>query len=206
MMNLVTDPKRGYHSEARAQQVQATRAAIVNATAALLSEDRRPTISIPEVAAAAGVGVATVYRHFSSRDDLFDAVYDQWMSSAREVLADEPHRDLDHFLAVLPELWRRQGEHEALAEAMSSYTPAGRLVRTRRRDRRRAVATTLLATQSLDDRTRQRISPLVLLLTSTTAHKHLRDHWDLDEDESAELVGWAIKTLIHAASHEKLGS
>lgn len=68
------------------------------------------------------------------------------------------------------------------------------------------MATTLLAPQSLDDRTRQRISPLVLLLTSTTAHKHLRDHWDLDEDESAELVRWAIKTIIHAANHEKLGS
>jgi AcrR family transcriptional regulator len=193
--------KRAYRSELRDRRAYETREAIVDAAVRLLTRQRVPPISVPELAAEAGVGVATVYRHFPAKDDVLDAVYDRWMGRARDLLVGEPQHDLETFLAVLPELWRRQSEDERLAEAMSSYSTAGRRVRRRRRDRRRAVAQQLLSGSRIPSDEKARLAPIVLLLTSTTAHKHLREYWDVDTDQAADLVASAIRTLVRSAEH-----
>lgn len=57
-----------------AKRVDAARniARILDAATAVLSED--PAAGMSEVAERAGVGRATLYRHFPSREDLFDAI------------------------------------------------------------------------------------------------------------------------------------
>jgi AcrR family transcriptional regulator len=48
------------------------RQAVIDAAAGLLPDD--PEAGMQEIADAAGLGRSTVYRHFASRDELFDAV------------------------------------------------------------------------------------------------------------------------------------
>ena len=117
------------------------------------------------------------------------------MTGARALLAEHRGFDREEFLAILPELWRRQGGDEGLERAMSMHTPAGRGVRRRRILRRRKVAVDLVADVALDDDERRYLEAVVLLLTSTTAHRHLRDHWNMSTDDAAAAVTWAIRRL-----------
>lgn len=59
---------------------------IVAVAGRLLTAD--PSVGMAEVAAAAGVGRATVYRHFPSRDALLSAIYESGISTAEEAMRD----------------------------------------------------------------------------------------------------------------------
>jgi AcrR family transcriptional regulator len=56
------------------------------ATADKLIAQRGLDVSFHELAAAAGTGVGTVYRHFPSRDDLLGALIEERFAAAREIL------------------------------------------------------------------------------------------------------------------------
>ncbi len=64
---------RTYRKSRRAEAQDETRARIVQATMDLHVEQGVATTSFPEVAARAGVGAATVYRHFPTMDLLVEA-------------------------------------------------------------------------------------------------------------------------------------
>lgn len=64
---------RTYRKSRRAEAQDETRARIVQATMDLHVEQGVATTSFPEVAARAGVGAATVYRHFPTMDSLVEA-------------------------------------------------------------------------------------------------------------------------------------
>jgi AcrR family transcriptional regulator len=183
----------------RDQRTDATRSAIVRAAASVISE-QPPDLRIPAVAAAAGVGVATVYRHFGSKDELLDAVYDHWMQGARRILETAP-TDREGRLELLPALWREQAADDELERAMSIYNPAGRSTRRRRLGRRRQLAVEFVADVDTENEESQRyLQAIALLLTSTTAHRHLRDHWDLTTEEAASAAAWGVRRLIAGAS------
>jgi AcrR family transcriptional regulator len=182
----------------RDQRAEATRSAIVRAAASVVSE-QPPDLRMPAVAEAAGVGVATVYRHFGSKDELLDAVYDHWMQGARRILESAPP-DREGRLELLPALWREQAADEELERAMSIYNPAGRSTRRRRRVRRRQLAVDFVAdVDTGDEQSQCYLQAIVLLLTSTTAHRHLRDHWDMSTEEAASAAAWGVRKLIPGA-------
>jgi AcrR family transcriptional regulator len=190
--------KRSYVSPLRDQRGEATRSAIVRAAASVLSK-RPPDLHVPAVAEAAGVGVATVYRHFGSKDALLDAVYDHWMQAARRILDSAP-ADREGRLDLLAAVWREQAADEDLERAMSIYNPAGRSTRLRRLARRRQLATDFVAdVDTGDDQSQRYLQAIALLLTSTTAHRHLRDHWDMTTEEAASAAAWAVRKLIAGA-------
>jgi len=189
---------RSYVSPVRDQRAEATRSAIVRAAASVLSE-QPPDLHMPVVAEAAGVGVATVYRHFGSKDELLDAVYDHWMQGARRILESAP-ADREGRLELLAVLWREQAADEELERAMSIYNPAGRSTRRRRLARRRQLATDFVADVDTGEEQSQRyLQAIALLLTSTTAHRHLRDHWDMSTEEAAAAAAWGVRKLIAGA-------
>lgn len=64
---------RTYRKSRRAEAQDETRARIVRATTELHVEKGVATTSYPDVAARAGVGAATVYRHFPTMDALVEA-------------------------------------------------------------------------------------------------------------------------------------
>jgi AcrR family transcriptional regulator len=65
---------RPYDNRLRQEQAQGTADRIVAALCDLLIEERPANVSIPEVAKRAGVSVRTVYSHFPTKDDLFEAL------------------------------------------------------------------------------------------------------------------------------------
>jgi AcrR family transcriptional regulator len=193
-----TQTTRRYVSPVREGRKEQTRSAIVEAAAGVLAA-QPPELHMPSVASAAGVGVATVYRHFSSREDLLDAVYEHWMADARPVLEAMP-ADRDGFLDRLADLWRAQSSDEGLERAMSLSSPAGLSARRRRLGRRRDAATRLVADVHTGTEVEGRsLRAAVLLLTSTTAHRHLREYWAMTTDEAAATAAWAVWTLIAGA-------
>ena len=57
----------------RDEQREATRTRIIRAVSDLVAHDHPAAISVPAVAERAGVGVATVYRYFPTKEALLDA-------------------------------------------------------------------------------------------------------------------------------------
>lgn len=70
-------------AEGRADALR-NRSAILEAAVDVLAAD--PSASLAEVASRAGLGRATLYRHFPSRDVLRTAIRDEALSRAREAL------------------------------------------------------------------------------------------------------------------------
>ena len=65
--------RRKYESPLREQQAAATRERILEGLVTTMA-DGLAEVSMPAVARAAGVSVATVYRHFPTKQTLFDAL------------------------------------------------------------------------------------------------------------------------------------
>jgi hypothetical protein len=108
--------------------------------------------------------------------------------------------DRDGFLDRLADLWRAQSSDEGLERAMSLSSRAGLSARRRRLGRRRDAATRLVADVHTGTEVEGRsLRAAVLLLTSTTAHRHLREYWAMTTDEAAATAAWAVWTLIAGA-------
>jgi len=81
--------------------------------------------SLERVAARAGVGIGTLYRHFPTREALiaavFDAQLDEWLTAARAAAAsDDPWQGLCDYLGRTLEL---QAAHRALHEVFLQNLP-----------------------------------------------------------------------------------
>lgn len=102
------------------------RASIIDATHALLVE-RGITFTTREVAEAAGIAEGTVFRHFSSKDDLIRAVIDDAFDPAplcREIDATDPSLDLAR--AVHHALSLMQRRFHSITGVMTALHPAHR--------------------------------------------------------------------------------
>jgi AcrR family transcriptional regulator len=67
-------PTRRYHSPRRAQQAEATRAAIVRAARALFARHGYQATTLPAIAQRAGVAVPTLYATFGSKAAILSAL------------------------------------------------------------------------------------------------------------------------------------
>ncbi|WP_063813192.1 TetR/AcrR family transcriptional regulator [Nocardia anaemiae] len=107
----------------RRADAQRNRERLLSAAEALLNE-RGLSASLDDIAKAAGVGNATLYRHFSSREKLIEAVYDQRIrtlcDSAGNLEASRPPGEA--LVAWLREVVVHITESQVLGEAfMADY-------------------------------------------------------------------------------------
>ncbi|HEU4515473.1 MAG TPA: TetR/AcrR family transcriptional regulator [Nocardioidaceae bacterium] len=79
-----TGSRRPSPSEAERADVLRNRGAILDAAVDVLADD--PSASLSEVARRAGLGRATLYRHFPSREALRDAIRQEALTRARTAL------------------------------------------------------------------------------------------------------------------------
>jgi AcrR family transcriptional regulator len=190
---------RRYRSELRAQQAEATRDRILDATGRVMAGGVA-FVSIPDVAREAGVSVPTVYRHFATKRDLFGAVY---AYAVRRSGLDElvMPRSMDELLSGMRAYFERTDSFSDLDRAAMA-SPAAQEVRRINMPDRVALfgrmADTIEPKPSKSDR--DRIARLLVILTASSSVRLWRDQLGSSVEEAADDVDWAIHALIASAT------
>jgi AcrR family transcriptional regulator len=187
---------RAYESPLRAEQMEQTRLRILEAVTQLVGDDRAEELTIPRVAKRARVSIRTVYRHFPTREALFDA-WGDWIEQSLELPLHSYPETLDEIRELAPRLYRVYDETAPLVRAMLSGR-AARDVRQRTRRRRQKAFERALneATAGLDAQERRRVTAVLYLLNSAPAWQAMREQWDLDGAEAGEAAAWAVRVLV----------
>src|SRR6516164_2929685 len=85
---LLEQAMRGTHTKRTSMQrdPEATRAALIEAARLEFEEAGFDATQSNKIAARAGYAPQTFYRHFSSKLEIFLAVYDQWVADEQKAL------------------------------------------------------------------------------------------------------------------------
>lgn len=188
--------RRKYDSPLREQQAAATRERILDGLVATMA-DGLAEISMPAVARAAGVSVATVYRHFPSKQALFDAMP---AYIARRTGADklQPPASFEDLARSIESVYRNiGGVDDVLRAAMDS--PLGDVARRAQMPARlRFLDDTVVSlAPELTEPARGRVARLLLVLTSSGAQRMLSAA-GLDPQTASEDAVWVVRTIIEA--------
>ena len=202
MTRIVNVGTRTYRSQLRAEQAESTRARILDATTPLMARGVA-SLSIPAVAREAGVSVATVYRHFATKQQLVEAIYPHVMRRAT-INQPPPPRSISEirdgvrgYLAYLDSL-----DDQARAVMASG---AADEVRRATMPQRLAVFRGLAESvePKLADADRDRLARLLVVLTQSSSLRMWHEHLGLSVEEVAEEIDWLVKAAIAAAKGRK---
>lgn len=190
-------PTKTYDSPLRRRQQAATRDAILEATALLVEEQGLDALSFAAIAERAGVQERTVYRHFSTRQDLLAAFWG-WVNDQAGIMG-FPTTEAD-LRRLPPEVYARFDQQAGLMRALV-FSEAGRQFRLAVNDERQAAYRQILADRlkGVSPEVADRLCAVIQLLYSVTAWATLRDCWPLDGRAAGETVAWAIDRLLAAA-------
>jgi AcrR family transcriptional regulator len=202
MTRIANKAAREYRSELRAQQADETRARILDATVAVMARGVA-TVSIPAVAAEAGVSVPTVYRHFGTKRELFAAVFPHIVQRAGlEKLV--PPRSIDELGDGLRTLFQRLDSAGDLARAAAA-SPAAEEVRHADMPARLAMNRRLADSiePKLAPGDRDRIARLLTLLISGSALRMYRVYLGSTVEEAADDIDWVIRAAVAASKRSE---
>ena len=79
-------PSRRLHPTPRAEEGARKREAILAAALGLFAERGFHGTAVPPIAEQAGVGTGTIYRYFESKEDLVNALYQEWKQKLGDAL------------------------------------------------------------------------------------------------------------------------
>jgi AcrR family transcriptional regulator len=171
-----------------------TRGRILDAALELLETEEAEQLTIAGIAAKAGVTERTIYRHFSTRDELFAAVWPRMQGMVRSrgfpktaaALIEQP-------LHLFPNFDEREGPIRA-----SVFSKAGRELRLAVNEERQAafLACARDAWPKRKDQEARNLAAVLQLLDSAYAWALLKDHWGMDGREAARAVSDAIAVLV----------
>jgi AcrR family transcriptional regulator len=197
-MKRVTQTSRPrYRSGLRQAQAGLTRERIQLAAAGILDDGGAPeSITFKAVAERAGVTEMTVYRHFPSRQDLLQGLWEHLnrqmdpaigMPASAQALCDQ-HRALFTGFDSIP------------SQIIASITTAqGREMRAALNGKRRKAFMAIVdgVAGRLGRQERTRAAAVLQLLHSAYAWASLREQWGLSGAEAGEATLWAIDTLLN---------
>jgi AcrR family transcriptional regulator len=184
--------RRPYRKRVRAQQEERTRERIAAATAALHGSVGPANTTVSAVAKRAGVRRATVYRHFPTQEDLFEACTAHFYG--RHPLPDaggwseitDPNHRLERALADLYEWFEETEDMLANVTRDAAHTPPG--PRERFRSYFEHVHATLMRGRHERGRARKRVRAAIgHAITFATWRSLVRVH-GLDQREAVELM------------------
>lgn len=184
-----------YDSPLRREQAEQTRARIVGAALDLIVGGVEG-LTMPDVARAAGVALRTVFRHFPTREELLDAV---WQALQTRMGETPDLETLDELTGFLPELFARYGAMEdQIRGAMFAQT----FVSSRKRlgaDRARKVRTAVAAQFTAGDaRGRAMAASAAYTLTVPLVSIVLKEAFGLSSAEAGRACVWAVRALAAA--------
>src|SRR5262245_53448675 len=197
-MTPIANEPRPYRSELRARQVDDTRSAILEA-AVRVSARGIALLTIPDIAREAGVSVPTVYRHFSSKPELLDAIYPYLERRAGRSALVIPQTigdlragvlrvidQLDSFDRLARASMARPGAEEGGHPSMPRGPPL-----------RGAMADAI--EPPLPPEPRDRRVRLIVILTSSQSLRTWTDHLGMSPDEVADEIEAIVQAAIAAA-------
>ncbi|KUH69663.1 TetR family transcriptional regulator [Mycolicibacterium novocastrense] len=195
---------RAYDNSVRRRKAAHTRERIVVAGSELVHEfeswDWRE-LTFRAVAARAGVGERTVYRHFPTERHLHDAVMQRLEDEAGVSYDDVTLANLSEVTArVFASLQRFSVERSAPSPADPAFVSSD----VRRRDAlQRAV---IEASPQLPDEQRRAIAGLLDVLWSPATYERLVAVWGLDGHAATEAIDWLMAQVTRAIDGGGIGS
>ena len=179
----------------RARQTAATRTALLDAAFALLTTDTAP-LTHERVAAQADAGVRTVYRHFPTQADLFQALWEERM---RSLIPPGFPRTEEEIAPRAAEAFQRFEAHEAVVRTLLA-SPAGMAIRNRGGPEGRAAFAEALGPRlvGLAPDERAIIIAVFVAVFSSPFWEVLRDRGGLDGPAAQRAVQWAMRALLAA--------
>ncbi len=198
-MNRISNSEaRTYRSQLRAEQADATRARILDATLRVMARGLAG-VSMPQVAREAGVSVPTVYRHFGSKEDLLAAVYPH---VARRVGLDKVQDPvtLDDLRVGIRTAFEKVDSYSDLERAAVA-SPAADVTRhlTMPQRLKRLSRFADAVEPRLAKADRDRITRLLVVLTAASSLRMWRDHLDVSVEQAVDDIDWAMRASIAAS-------
>jgi AcrR family transcriptional regulator len=186
---------RPYNSPLRDEQLEQTRHRILEAVSDVLAGDTVEELTIPLIAQRARVAVRTVYRHFPTREALFDA-WGDWAGENLRLLMHSYPETLEGLREFIPSLFQAYDDNEPLVRALLNSPAARELRRRTRRHRRRQAERALKeVTASLSPEDRRRVVAVIYLLVSAPTWQAIREQSGLSGAEAGEAAAWAVRVL-----------
>ncbi|MGH7922695.1 MAG: TetR/AcrR family transcriptional regulator [Candidatus Dormibacteraceae bacterium] len=178
----------------REEHADATRVRILSAVVELLEAGQVEELTVPSIAAAAGVSLRTVYRYYPTREKLLEAAA-RWIG---EELFRHPYpRDLDE----VAERFRTEAAHfdqrPGLVRVLA-LSQLGREVRAYRRRGRLDAIRQALGDEvgALPEDELRRAGAVLAYLHNLLAYTTMREENGLSGEDVGEAVAWAIRTLV----------
>jgi AcrR family transcriptional regulator len=201
MTRIANPPTRTYRSDLRAQQSDETRARILDAALKVIARGLA-TLSIPAVAREAGVSVPTVYRHFGTKADLLAELYPHVARRAGFDGLPDP-ASLEDVREGVRAIFARLDAMDDLARAALA-SPIADQVRHATMPERYARIRRLgdSIEPKLAEADHERITRLMVILTSSSALRTWRDHLGSTVEEAADDIDWIVRAAI-AAAHRR---
>jgi AcrR family transcriptional regulator len=200
-MNRIAETPRPYRSSLRAEQAEGTRERILEATLRLMAGGLA-SFSVPAVAREAGVSVPTVYRHFGTKGELLAALYPYILGRSGLESVPDP-TSLDDLRDGVRAVFERLDSVDDLARAAWANPIAEEARRAVMPSRYRRIHRLGESIQpKLSDAGHDRITRLLLILTSSGSLRLWRDHLGCSVDEAADDVEWAARAMIAAATRD----
>lgn len=186
---------RPYESPLRVEQMEQTRLRILEATTEVLADPSCDEVTIPLVAKRARVSLRTVYRHFATREALFD-VWAEWVDERLKIHLHSYPESAEQLAPFARDLYRSYDESASLVRAMLT-SRAARAVRERTRRRRQRGFNRAMRelTAGLEPKARARALAVVYLLASAPAWQAMREQSGLDGVEAGKAAAWALRVL-----------
>jgi AcrR family transcriptional regulator len=175
--------------------MEQTRLRILEAVTEVVADPATDEVTIPLVARRARVSLRTVYRHFPTREALFDD-WAGWVDEHLRLQLQSYPESADRLAPFALELYRSYDQNQSVVKAML-HSNAARPVRQRtRRTRQRQFQRAMSElTDRLGPRERSQALAVVYLLVSAPGWEAMRDQWGLDGAEAGKAAAWAVRVL-----------
>lgn len=185
----------GNAADLRRRRAEVSRQAIRDAVAELLLTEHPATLSIPAVAAGAGVSVRTVYRYFTTKQDLLDDVAEIQQRRADEMVGgrDDLFENPGQYLTAL---WT-DFEQDVEAIRAQHLSPLGRDLRSNRlkkmRDEMQVRLDKAFPDASAQDR--RDLGDLITTIMASGAFLELHTRLGRSGPDAARLAWWAARAM-----------
>lgn len=177
----------------RQRQTAATKEEILDVAMNMLTKGAVDVFSHESIAAAAGMGTRTVYRHFPDRAQLLQAL---WLRMRDETQVRFPTHE-EEIVSFVRTVFQSFDQHESLVRAVLASSAGTELRERGGAEGRLAFEQSLSALlNACGGKQRARIIALFLAIYSAPFWQLLKDRGGLTGPQAQEAAGWLMEVLL----------